>query len=189
MSNNECTAKREMTFEEDLVYYKKAVKESLDNWHEQHYDCSEDPWFIWRLRDSQRVLKKAEVEIGSLKKEIATLNSDRLSVAQIQEVLDNIIKPKVKEKVLEDYKKLVYTFRILVDNSEFSSTDKQKVINFLRTSLQLIQDQDVKSIKTEIIEEFSAAAVNALSANYSSEYCHWIDDTIDALKKERIDES
>ena len=46
-----------------------------------------------------------------------------------------------------------------------------------------------KQTRDGIIKEFADRAVIELTANYSDEYCHWIDDTIDSLVKEMAGET
>jgi translation initiation factor 2B subunit (eIF-2B alpha/beta/delta family) len=45
-----------------------------------------------------------------------------------------------------------------------------------------------KERENETIKKFADMAVNKLAENYTSEYCHWIDDTIDEVKNNLIGE-
>lgn len=47
----------------------------------------------------------------------------------------------------------------------------------------------MKTTKAEAIKEFAQKAVINLAENYSNEYCHWIDDTIDNLVREMVGDS
>lgn len=69
MTDNEI--KRENTFSEELLYFKEQIKEVFDNYHNP--DGSEDPLHISALRDSYRIVRKAEEEIARQKAEIERL--------------------------------------------------------------------------------------------------------------------
>ena len=49
---------------------------------------------------------------------------------------------------------------------------------------QILKYIDEEAVKAETIKEFAEKAVTELTKNYSSNYCHWIDDTIDNIVKE-----
>lgn len=72
MTDNEI--KREMTFSEELPYFKEQIKEIFDNYHNP--DGSEDPLHISALRDSYRIVRKAEEEITCLKTENKRLEKE-----------------------------------------------------------------------------------------------------------------
>lgn len=71
MTDNEIT--REKTFSEELPYFKERIKEVFDNYHNPN--GSEDPLYIAVLRDSNRVVRKAEEEINRQQEEIERLTS------------------------------------------------------------------------------------------------------------------
>lgn len=58
-------------------------------------------------------------------------------------------------------------------------TAKQKAIDAYRK---------LKTVKSKAIKEFAEKLAIKLTANYSDEYCHWIDDTIDELMKSETKE-
>ena len=69
MTDNEI--KREKTFSEELPYFKERIKEVFDNYSNPNgYD---DPLYIAVLRDSNRIVRKAEEEINRQQEEIEAL--------------------------------------------------------------------------------------------------------------------
>lgn len=69
MPDNEI--KREKTFSEEIPYFKERIKEVFDNYH--NLNGGEDPLYIAVLRDSNRVVRKAEEEITRQQTEIERL--------------------------------------------------------------------------------------------------------------------
>lgn len=97
MTDNEI--KREKTFSEELPYFKERIKEIFDNY--DNPDGNEDPLYIAVLRDSNRIVRKAEEEINrqqaeieELEKRIAEVNKTIKSEAykEFAERLKNKIK-------------------------------------------------------------------------------------------------
>ena len=69
MTDNEI--KREKTFSEELPYFKERIKEVFDNYSNPNgYD---DPLYIAVLRDSNRIVRKAEEEINRQQTELEDL--------------------------------------------------------------------------------------------------------------------
>lgn len=69
MTDNEIT--REITFSEELPNFKEGIKEVFDNY--SNPDGGEDPLYISVLRDSYRIVRKAEEEINRQQAEIERL--------------------------------------------------------------------------------------------------------------------
>lgn len=69
MTDNEIT--RQKTFSEELPYFKERIKEVFDNY--DNPNGYEDPLYIAVLRDSHRILRKAEEEINRQQEEIERL--------------------------------------------------------------------------------------------------------------------
>ncbi len=75
----------------------------------------------------------------------------------------------------------------------------QELLNGWKTEAYKVADEKdklyceaverVKTTKAEAIKEFAQKAVINLAENYSNEYCHWIDDTIDNLVREMVGDS
>lgn len=66
MTDNEIT--RQKTFSEELPYFKERIKEVFDNY--DNPNGYEDPLYIAVLRDSHRIVRKAEEEIARQQAEI-----------------------------------------------------------------------------------------------------------------------
>lgn len=64
---------REKTFEEELPYFKESIKEVFDNYHNPN--GSDDTREICVIRQSNRIIEKAEKEINCQKAEIEQLKS------------------------------------------------------------------------------------------------------------------
>ena len=73
MTDNEIT--REKTFSEELPYFKERIKEVFDNY--DNPNGYEDPLYIAVLRDSKRIVRKAEEEITRQQTEIESLKENR----------------------------------------------------------------------------------------------------------------
>ena len=69
MINKELT--REKTFSEELPYFKERIEEIFDNYNNPN--GNEDPLYINVLRDSKRIVRKAEEEITRQQTEIERL--------------------------------------------------------------------------------------------------------------------
>ena len=96
----------EKTFSEELPYFKERIKEVFDNYNNPN--GNEDPLYICVLRDSNRIVRKAEEEIIRQKAEIDELKHEREvliedihhSADKINEQLEEIEKLKIENKSL-----------------------------------------------------------------------------------------
>ena len=89
MTDNEI--KREKTFSEELPYLKERIKEVFDNYHNPN--GYEDPLYIAVLRDSNRLVRKAEEEITRQQTEIERLkgyneNSQAANITLSNEIIE-----------------------------------------------------------------------------------------------------
>ena len=105
MTDNETT--REKTFSEELPYFKERIKEVFDNYH--NLNGGEDPLYIAVLRDSNRVVRKAEeeitrqqAEIEQLKFEIAKLLPEGCPYATQVEV-SNKLESQIKSEAIKEF--------------------------------------------------------------------------------------
>ena len=105
MTDNETT--REKTFSEELPYFKERIKEVFDNYH--NLNGGEDPLYIAVLRDSNRIVRKAEeeitrqqTEIEQLKFEIAKLLPKGCPYA-IQVEVSNNIEAQIKSEAIKEF--------------------------------------------------------------------------------------
>ena len=95
MTDNEIT--REKTFSEELPYFKERIKEVFDNYH--NLNGGEDPLYIAVLRDSNRVVRKAEEEITRQQAEI-----ERLELANDEKFSQwNMLAEKTKQHYADLY--------------------------------------------------------------------------------------
>ena len=105
MTDNEIT--REKTFSEELPYFKERIKEVFDNYH--NLNGGEDPLYIAVLRDSNRIVRKAEeeitrqqTEIEQLKFEIAKLLPKGCPYA-IQVEVSNKLEAQIKSEAIKEF--------------------------------------------------------------------------------------
>ena len=105
MTDNEI--KREKTFSEELLYFKERIKEVFDNY--DNPNGNEDPLCIAVLRDSNRIVRKAEEEINrqqaeieQLKFEIAKLLPKGCPYA-IQAEVSNKLEAQIKSEAIKEF--------------------------------------------------------------------------------------
>ena len=119
MTDNEIT--REKTFSEELPYFKERIKEVFDNY--DNPNGYEDPLYIAVLRDSKRIVRKAEEEITRQQTEIESLKENRDELWEIHcrdtkrclERIDEIdtLKEELKTVKSEAYKECIEKVRKL----------------------------------------------------------------------------
>lgn len=98
MTDNEIT--REKTFSEELPYLKERMKEVFDNYHNPN--GYEDPLYIAVLRDSNRLVRKAEEEIIRKQTEIEQWKEEATKYQNLWcTAVDDI--EKVKAKTVKDF--------------------------------------------------------------------------------------
>lgn len=116
MTDKEMT--REMTFSEELPYFKERIKEVFDNYNNPN--GNEDPLYICVLRDSNRIIRKAEEEIIFQQAEISRLRKEvNLISIQFQDLQERTDEIKVEaykefaEKLKEKYRNIVLYGKIV----------------------------------------------------------------------------
>ena len=103
MTDNEIT--REMTFSEELPYFKERIKEVFDNYSNPNgYD---DPLYIAVLRDSVRIVRKAEEEISRQQTEIESLK--KVVIDDYATEYDDKIKSEAVKEFAEKIKNKIKT--------------------------------------------------------------------------------
>ena len=118
MIDNEIT--REKTFSEEHPYFKERVKEVFDNYH--NLNGGEDPLYIAVLRDSNRIVRKAEEEITRQQTEIEQWKEEANKYQNLWcTAVDDI--EKVKSKTVKEFAErlkekidVVYSIKHLKDN-------------------------------------------------------------------------
>lgn len=107
MTDNEIT--REKTFSEELPYFKERIKEVFDYYHNPN--GYEDPLYIAVLRDSHRVVRKAEEEITRQQEEIEQL---KFEIAKLlpkgcpyatQVEVSNKLEAQIKSEAIKEFAK------------------------------------------------------------------------------------
>ena len=97
MTDNEIT--REKTFSEELPHFKERIEEVFDNYNNPN--GNEDPLYICVLRDSKRIVRKAEEEITRQQTEIERLQKEvnlvSIQFQDLQEETDEIRAKAYKE--------------------------------------------------------------------------------------------
>lgn len=86
---------REKTFSEEIPYFKERIEEVFDNYNNPN--GNEDPLYINVLRDSKRIVRKAEKEITYQQADIRMLRKKVNSVSiQFQDLQERTDKIKVE---------------------------------------------------------------------------------------------
>lgn len=86
---------REKTFSEEIPYFKERVEEVFDNYNNPN--GNEDPLYINVLRDSKRIVRKAEKEITYQQADIRMLRKKvNLVSIQFQDLQERTDKIKVE---------------------------------------------------------------------------------------------
>ena len=114
MTDNEITRKK--TFSEELPHFKERIKEVFDNY--KNPNGSEDPLYICVLRDSNRIVRKAEEEIACQKAEIKRLKLECYKLypkgssysmqVEASDRLEHQIKSEARKEFSEKLKKRFY---------------------------------------------------------------------------------
>ena len=109
---------REKTFSEELLHFKERVEEVFDNYNNPN--GNEDPLYINVLRDSKRIVRKAEKEITYQQADIRMLRKKvNLVSIQFQDLQERTNKIKVEaykefaEKLKEEYRNIVLYGKIV----------------------------------------------------------------------------
>ena len=122
MTDNEIM--REKTFSEELPYFKERIKEVFDNY--DNPNGNEDPLHISVLRDSKRIVRKAEEEINrqqaeieQLKFEIAKLLPKGCPYA-IQVEVSNKLETQIKSEAIKEFAERLKDHSRRMQSSDFS---------------------------------------------------------------------
>ena len=205
MTDNEIT--REKTFSEELPYFKERIKEVFDNY--DNLNGNEDPLYIAVLRDSKRIVRKAEEEITRQQAEIERLKELCDNIRTDKSFLSNEItkyhKELLKSKVFKYVRNpnRIYTITDFQDGEILLFYDYPEKPNALasghykfqgKDDIRLLHISEVKElsyeeIKSEAVKEFAerlkekSEIVHLFSVRTGDHYMVDIDD-IDSLVKE-----
>lgn len=123
---------REKTFSEELPHFKERIEEVFDNYNNPN--GNEDPLYINVLRDSKRIVRKAEKEITYQQADIRMLREKvNLVSIQFQDLQERTDKIKV-----EAYK-------------EFAEKLENEIN--VTTSLSIEQDKSIIHIMHKLLKE------------------------------------
>lgn len=137
-------AKREKIFSEELHYFKKRIQEVFDNY--DNLNGNEDPLYIAVLRDSKRIVRKAEEEIARQQEEIENLTYTLLGVMHsVDKWLDGT--ELEQDEVNRSATMREKTLRIV--------EEKQAEIERLKGWDNLLKAEIHSLIKSEAIKEFA----------------------------------
>lgn len=102
MTDNEI--RREKTFSEELPHFKERIKEVFDNYNNPN--GNEDPLYICVLRDSKRIVRKAEEEITRQQAETERLQKEvNLVSIQFQDLQERT--DEIKAKAYKEFADMV----------------------------------------------------------------------------------
>ena len=105
MTDNKIT--REMTFSEELPYFKERIKEVFDNY--DNLDGYADMLYLSTLSDSNRIVRKAEEEINRQKAEIEQLKFEIAKLLPkgcpyaIQVEASNKLEAQIKSEAIKEF--------------------------------------------------------------------------------------
>lgn len=123
---------REKTFSEELPYFKERIEEVFDNYNNPN--DNEDPLYINVLRDSKRIVRKAEKEIAYQQADIRMLRKKvNLVSIQFQDLQERTNKIKT-----DAYREFAEHLKEKWSNNYYDSPDvdfDEFVDNFLKEML------------------------------------------------------
>lgn len=159
MTDNEIT--REKTFSEELPYFNERIKEVFDNY--DNPNGYEDPLYIAVLRDSKRVVRKAEEEITRQQAEIENLkvenqslrgaaNSLKMHYEEAQAEVDSLkIFRGYAEKRASDYRTM--RDKYLNAKSEAYKEFAERVKEFMHNKFKALDEYEFEYITERDIDD------------------------------------
>ena len=162
MTDNEIT--KEKTFSAELPHFKERIKEVFDNYNNPN--GNEDPLYICVLRDSNRVVRKAEEEINRqqaenkrLEKEVNLVSiqfqdlqeryeESQAEVERLKEFIvetrrcDKEIKVEAYKECIEKVKNYIKTHCNPYGKPDFDYDTSIKILNFIDNLLKELEGED-----------------------------------------------
>lgn len=123
------------------------------------------------MTDSE-IIKALESSINTYNEKGIFVDTENLQ----QQVLDLLKRQKKELEAIKDKRAIVF---------KLSDVQINEVIENILKSVEYNE----RKIKTEAYKEFAEKATIALTNAYSSEYAHWIDNTLYNLLKELVGEN
>ena len=124
--------KREMTFSEELPYFKERIKEIFDN--SDNPDGYADMLYLSTLSDSNRIVRKAEEEIKCQQEEINILKADLKRVCAERDAricTNNFIKSEAVKEFANILKNKIKTECNPYGAPTFDYDTSIKILNFI----------------------------------------------------------
>lgn len=130
------------------------------------------------MTDSE-LIKALENSINTYNEKGVYVDKEKLQ----QQVLDLIKRQKKELEAIKDKKVLVFKL------SEEQINEIKEQINETKGGLLKSVEYNERKIKAEAYKEFAQKAAIELTNAYSSEYAHWIDDTLNNLLEKLISDN
>lgn len=137
------TTAREMTFSEELPYFKEQMQEVFNNYHNPN--GSEDPLHIAVLRHSSRIVRKAEEEITRQQAEIDSLRANLKRVCAERDAhifTNNFIKSEAVKECLAKVENYSKTHCNPYGKPDFEYDTSIKILNFIDNLVKEIADEE-----------------------------------------------
>lgn len=148
MTDNKIT--REMTFSEELPYFKERIKEVFDNF--DNPDGYADILYLSALRDSHRIVRKAEEEINSQQAEIEQLKFEIEKLlpkgcpyaiqVEVSKKLESQIKSEAVKECLAKVENYIKTHCNPYGKPDFEYDTSIKILNFIDNLVKEMADEE-----------------------------------------------
>ena len=132
---------REMTFSEELPYFKERIKEVFDNF--DNPDGYADVLYLSALSDSNRIVRKAEEEINRQQAEIERLKGSTI----VNNIIEcNRIKRKAKAEAVKEclakVENYIKTHCNPYGKPDFEYETSIKILNFIHNLVKEMVDEE-----------------------------------------------
>ena len=132
-------AKREKIFSEELPYFKERIQEVLDNY--DNLNGNEDPLYIAVLRDSKRIVRKAEEEFARQQEEIENLTYTLLGV--------------------------MHSVDKWLDGTELEQDEVNRSVTMREKTLRIVEEKQAEIERLKIENQAFRSAANSYKLHYN----------------------
>lgn len=153
MTDNKIT--REMTFSEELPYFKERIKEIFDNY--DNPDGYADMLYLSALRDSHRIVRKAEEEINRQQEEI-----DRLTY-NLWGVMHSVDK--------------------WLDGTELEQDEVNRASTMREKTLRIVEEKQAEIERLKIENQAFRSAANSYKLHYNEARTEAVKEFAERLKE------
>ena len=153
MTDNEI--KREKTFSEELPYFKERIKEVFDNY--DNPNGYEDPLYIDVLRDSKRIVRKAEEEINRQQEEIDKLTYNLWGV--------------------------MHSVDKWLDSTELEQDELNRSVTMREKTLRIVEEKQAEIERLKIENQAFRSAANSYKLHYNEARTEAVKEFADRLKE------